>query len=103
MEIAFAACTVTFIDENDEGSGVMMREASAPSQIRAARALLGWSHAGVAKASGVSEATVMRFETEHGVLRRASVKVIFRALGLAGIIFIEEEGDMVGVSLRKST
>jgi transcriptional regulator with XRE-family HTH domain len=100
MVMAFKAAEVTFIG-NGEGLGVMMTKANWPSQFRAARCLLNWSHSDVARASGVSDATVMRFETEQGIPRRASLKVIRRAFDVAGVIFVENNGQAVGVRLRK--
>jgi transcriptional regulator with XRE-family HTH domain len=102
INIAFADAAVTFIDDNGEDAGVMTNGASSSSQIRAARALLGWSHADLAQASGVSGATVMRLETEQSVPRRASVKVIVRALNAAGVIFVEDDRGVAGVRLRES-
>ena len=102
MRIAFEAAGITFIEENGEGPGVMMKKRSQPSQFRAARCLLHWTHSDVAEASGVSDATVMRLETEQGTPRRASLNAMRRAFGIAGAIFVEENGDNSGVRLRKT-
>ena len=73
-----------------------------PEQCRAARALLDWSQAKLAKASGVGKTTIIHFE---GRTRKpyASTRQTLRAtLEAAGIIFID--GDKVagsGLRLRE--
>lgn len=74
-------------------------------QIRAARALVGWSQKQLAEQSGVSLPTVKRLEAvdgEVGGYRSTSTKLI-EALEDAGIIFISENGEGQGVRLRKTT
>lgn len=72
-------------------------------QIKAARALLGWSQADLAQASGVSEATVKRLECQSGELggRADTGDKIINALEEAGIIIVEENGEGRGVRLKK--
>ncbi|ACK50481.1 transcriptional regulator, XRE family [Methylocella silvestris BL2] len=72
-------------------------------QIKAARALLGWSQADLAKASGISEPTIWRLEAADGALGgRANTGVkIVAALEAAGVIFVEENGEGPGVRLKK--
>jgi predicted transcriptional regulator len=72
-------------------------------QIKAARALLGWSQADLAKHSGVSEPTLARLEAEGGELggRESTAEKILDALAKAGIEFIDENGGGAGVRLRK--
>ena len=72
-------------------------------QIKAGRALLGWSQSDLASASGVSEPTIARLESVDGELggREATVQKIRAALEKGGIQFIEENGGGPGVRLRK--
>jgi predicted transcriptional regulator len=73
-------------------------------QIKAARALLGWSQSDLAKESGVSEPTVARLESLEGKLggREMTAEKIRAALEIAGIQFIDENGGGPGVRLKKS-
>jgi transcriptional regulator with XRE-family HTH domain len=72
-------------------------------QIKAARALLGWSQADLAKRSGVSEPTVARLESMDGELggRELTAEKIQAAIEGAGVLFIDENGGGSGVRLRK--
>jgi transcriptional regulator with XRE-family HTH domain len=72
-------------------------------QVKAARALLGWSQADLAKHSGVSEPTIARLESADGELggRGDTVRKIHAALDASGVEFIEENGGGPGVRLRK--
>lgn len=60
-------------------------------QIRAARALLGWTAADLAEASGVSYPTVQRMDAAKGLVsgRHETVEAIRRALEAQGIQFLE--------------
>ncbi len=71
-------------------------------QVRAARALVGWTQMDLVDSSGVSIATIRRMEAANGPLGGTAENVwkIQRALDSAGVIFIEEEGEPVGVKLR---
>ncbi|AMN43689.1 helix-turn-helix domain-containing protein [Rhodoplanes sp. Z2-YC6860] len=72
-------------------------------QIKAARALLGWSQDQLASNASVSVPTVKRLEAADGVLggRPDTAQKLQEALEKAGIQFIEENGGGVGVRLRK--
>jgi len=72
-------------------------------QVKAARALLGWSQADLARRSGISEPTIARLEALKGELggREGTVGRIRRALETAGVEFIDENGGGSGVRLRK--
>ncbi|RWE24148.1 helix-turn-helix domain-containing protein [Mesorhizobium sp. M3A.F.Ca.ET.174.01.1.1] len=72
-------------------------------QIKAARALLGWSQGDLAERSAVSEPTIARLEAEDGRLggRPETVSKIISALVVAGIAFIPENGGGLGVRLLK--
>jgi transcriptional regulator with XRE-family HTH domain len=74
------------------------------AQIKAARMLLSWSQAQLAKRSGVSDPTIKRLEAIDGPLggREETGEKIRAALERAGIEFIEENGGGAGVRLRKS-
>jgi transcriptional regulator with XRE-family HTH domain len=72
-------------------------------QIKAARALLGWSQDELAAAAAISIPTIKRLEAGDGPLggRRETGDQICNALQLAGIEFIAENGGGAGVRLRK--
>jgi Helix-turn-helix domain len=72
-------------------------------QVKAARALLGWSQADLAKHSGVSVPTIARLESADGELggRGDTVRKIHSALDASGVEFINENGGGPGVRLRK--
>jgi predicted transcriptional regulator len=72
-------------------------------QIKAARALLGWSQADLARNSGVSEPTIARLEAADGDLggRENTGQKIRGAIEAAGIQFFEENGGGEGARLRK--
>ena len=58
-----------------------------PAQIRAARALLGWSQSTLAEKAGVSRNALNNLEREVVGPRRSTVKAIQQALEQAGIEF----------------
>jgi len=72
-------------------------------QVKAARALLGWSQSDLAHYSGISEPTIARLESAEGQLggRGETVEKIRSALEKSGIEFIDENGGGPGVRLRK--
>ena len=72
-------------------------------QLKAGRALLGWSQGELARRSGVSEPTIARLEAVDGQLggREGTSEKIRRAMELAGLVFIDENGGGPGVRLRK--
>jgi predicted transcriptional regulator len=72
-------------------------------QIKAARALLGWSQDDLAKKSGISEATVKRLEAVDGDLggRAETGEALVAALQEAGVEFIPENGGGAGVRIAK--
>lgn len=72
------------------------------SQIRAGRALIGWSQADVATAAGLSIPTVKRAEADDGIrVSEDAVQAIVSALKKGGVDFIAENGGGPGVRLRK--
>jgi hypothetical protein len=78
------------------------------AQIRAARALLGWSQPTLASASGLSLPTIVRMEGAQGPGRSAAANVdaVRRALEGAGVVFIAGEdasGPGPGVRLKQGS
>ena len=81
-----------------------MKEAVLSSaQIRAARALLRWSAADLARESALGSNTIRRAEVSEGQtsLTAANELAVRRALEAAGVEFIDENGGGPGVRLRK--
>jgi predicted transcriptional regulator len=72
-------------------------------QVKAARALLGWSQFHLAKAAGISEPTIARLESAQGELggREDTIRRIREAFEAGGIEFIDENGGGSGVRLSK--
>lgn len=74
-----------------------------PSQIRAARALVGWSQSEVATAAGLSIPTVKRAEADGGIrVSKDAADAIASVLKKAGVEFIAENGGGPGVRFRKA-
>jgi hypothetical protein len=73
------------------------------AQIRAARALLKWSAAELARACALGVNTVRRAELADGPtsLTAANELALRRAFEAAGVEFIDENGSAPGVRLRK--
>ena len=70
-------------------------------QIRAARALIRWSAADLASASGIGSATIKRMEVMEGV-PSGNVKTLLAlkaALESAGVEFVGTPDDRPGVRL----
>jgi transcriptional regulator with XRE-family HTH domain len=72
-------------------------------QLKAARALLAWSQEQLAAAADVSIPTIKRLEAQEGALggRDETGAKIRAALEIAGVLFIDQNGDGPGVRLRK--
>lgn len=75
--------------------------ALSPAQSRAARGLLDWSQAELAKRSNLGESTVRDFEKGRRTPTVNNLAAICAALEVAGVTFIEENGNGAGVILRK--
>jgi len=73
------------------------------TQIRSARAALGWSAHALAERSGVSLRTLLRFEQVDRVppSRSSTLLDVRRALEAAGIEFIGTPEDAPGIRLRR--
>ncbi len=80
-----------------------MKHALTSAQIRAARSLLRWRAADLAKESAVGVATIRRAELAVGptALTVANDLAIRRAFESGGVEFIDENGGGPGVRLRK--
>lgn len=65
--------------------------------------MVGWSASELARAAGLGASTVKRAELADGPLgiTPANEAAIRRALELAGIIFVAENGEGPGVRLKK--
>ena len=72
------------------------------SQIRAARALLGWSQGKLARVAGIGLTTLQRVEQNEGVVKGnfSTVLKIQKALEKAGILFTDNEAEEIGVRLQ---
>jgi len=73
-------------------------------QVKAARSLLAWSQRDLAEASGISEPTIARLESQDGDIggRADTAAKIVTALKSAGVEFIAENGGGEGVRLRRA-
>ena len=80
-----------------------MSEDIHPGQLRAARALVGWTRDELAVAAGTTSRTLARLEAGETEARTSTARAIRAALESAGVIFIAENGDGPGVRLRKDT
>jgi transcriptional regulator with XRE-family HTH domain len=74
-----------------------------PEQSRAARGWLGWSQTVLAKRAGVSLSTVRDFENAHRIPIPNNLNALRRAIETAGIEFLEENGEAVGIRFPRST
>ena len=72
------------------------------SQIRAARALLGWSQSKLARAAGVGLTTLQRIEQNEGVVKGnfSTILKIQNVLEQAGIQFTDDVAGEIGVRLQ---
>jgi DNA-binding XRE family transcriptional regulator len=73
-----------------------------PEQVKAARELLGWTQMRVAFRVGVSEKTVLTFESGEPWSRPFDLGLVREKLESAGVIFVEEDGEGPGVRLRRT-
>ena len=73
-------------------------------QVRAARALIGWSETQLADAAGVPISIVERFETgAPDPIAANAVEKMRAALERAGVVFIPKDGGGgIGVRLREA-
>ncbi|WP_018264021.1 helix-turn-helix domain-containing protein [Methylobacterium sp. WSM2598] len=71
-----------------------------PAQCRAARGLLNWTQADLARAASVGVVTVRQFEAGSAEPRQATLTVLRQAFEAAGLEFIPENGGGAGVRFR---
>jgi transcriptional regulator with XRE-family HTH domain len=72
-----------------------------PAQLRAARALVGWSREKLAKSSGVPAPTIRDFELNKTDPKQGTVHKWRRTLEDAGVEFLDEDPTKgAGVRLR---
>ena len=72
------------------------------AQVRAARALIGWSQTKFAETAGVSLSIVERFEAgAPEPIADEAVAKMRAALEAAGVVFIPKNGGGAGVRMRK--
>src|SRR5438552_2403956 len=71
-----------------------------PAQLRAARALIGWTRDDLAKKAGVASVTVKGFEYLGADSKISTLQKMRRALETAGVQFIEDEGEAGGPGVR---
>jgi predicted transcriptional regulator len=69
-------------------------------QIRAARGLLGWNRSDLIGASGVSMSALLRLERAQADSRSSTLNKVIGALNAAGIDFINDGQNGVGVCAR---
>lgn len=75
----------------------MKLNGASPHQIRAARALLGWSQADLAKKSGVSITVIARVETAVVDARISTIMALLNCFEANGIEFVGGSDDRTGV------
>ena len=73
------------------------------AQVRAARALIGWSQAKLAETAGVPVSIVEQFETgAPHPFPNAALDKMRAALEAAGVVFLpKDDGGGIGVRLRE--
>ena len=70
-------------------------------QVKAARALLGWSQKELAEHSGVSLSTLNRLERGDGDSSISSLRLIHKAFEQAGIQLVNSPDGAIGVLLSE--
>jgi ribosome-binding protein aMBF1 (putative translation factor) len=71
------------------------------AQVKAARELLGWSRIKLTLVSGIDGGAIRRFETGESLPPRSVGTALIRSLKSAGVVFVDENGEGLGVRLRK--
>jgi transcriptional regulator with XRE-family HTH domain len=66
-------------------------ELPSAAQLRAARALLGWSQDQLASASGKARRTIAKFELGQGVIQPDTVRALQTCLEQAGVVFTRDK------------
>ena len=86
--------------EKTKGSWKDMAKQVTGTQIRAARALLGWSQYELGNRTSLSQAPIARMESDISKSRDSTVMLVVKTLEEAGIEFVQEEDGTVGVKLK---
>jgi transcriptional regulator with XRE-family HTH domain len=72
-----------------------------PAQVRAGRALIGWSQAKLAETAGAPVSAINEFETgAPGGAANEAVDKIRAALEAAGVVFLPKEDGVGGIGVR---
>ena len=79
-----------------------MKPIITPSQVREARALLGWSRDRLAALAELPAEHLRKFEQEIRTIEPSTLTALRAALEAAGVEFIQENGGGAGVRLRKA-
>ena len=58
-----------------------------PSQVKEARALLGWTQGDLAARAGISSVTIARFETASRNTRKTTIEMLRTTLEAHGVVF----------------
>jgi transcriptional regulator with XRE-family HTH domain len=69
-------------------------------QVRAARAMLGWSREELLDASGISMSALLRMEGNMADSCSSTLNKVVKALSLAGIEFVTRDDGAIGVILK---
>jgi transcriptional regulator with XRE-family HTH domain len=72
------------------------------AQIRAARALLGWTQDQLARRAGVGLATLRRIEQNEGIVKGnfSTILKLQKTLEQTGVHFTEDDAGDIGVRLK---
>jgi predicted transcriptional regulator len=73
------------------------------SQIRAARALLGWSQQMLADKALLSQTAILKLENQSADTRSSTIAKVLKSLEEAGIDFIHRSDGALGVLLKSNT
>lgn len=113
LDIGASIVHDTFRGVNNSNEAIGLRKRSAhttarvmltPAQLRAARALLGWSQEDLAArcAGSATSATIKRFETGKSDPKQSTLIAWRKALSKAGVEFLDgDEKSGPGVRLRE--
>ena len=69
-------------------------------QVRAARAMLGWSREELLDSSGISMSALLRMEGNMADSRSSTLNKVVKALSLAGIEFVTRDVGAIGVMFK---
>jgi len=95
--------TIRLPDRSSGSASPLQSKPLTSAQLRAARSLIRWSAEDLARETALSVATIRRAELSDGEtsMTAANDLAVRRALELAGVEFIDENGGGPGVRLRK--